>query len=269
MPETRIGVIHYNWPGFTFESFLEFAARTGFGYVELQSRDVWNDDTPDPEARAHEVAALLKKHGLKISALSANNDFIVPSGEERRAQTVRMKRVVGLASILGTNVLRAEGGWEKDSVPREKWFDSMVACFRMCAEWLDDVDAYLALDNHGTCTNDGDLQLRIFRAVGSPRLGANLDTMNYRWFGHDIATINRYYEILAPYTFHTHMKDGTGARDGYKGAELGAGEIDLHHAIKCLKDAGYEGCWTAEYEGPEAEEGVGYAKCCRWLKANI
>ena len=180
-----------------------------------------------------------------------------------------MRRVAGLAKMLGTNVLRTEGGGPKDSVPEEQQFDSMVECLKRCAEWLDDVDVHLAIDNHGVVTNDGDLQLRLFETVGSPRVGANLDTMNYRWFGHDIATINRFYEILAPHTFHTHMKDGTGARENYNGAALGEGEIDLHHAINCLKNAGYDGVWTAEYEGPEAEGGTGYAKCCQWLKANL
>ena len=43
MTEPKIGVIHYNWPGFTFEQFLEFAAEVGFRYVELQAHDLWND----------------------------------------------------------------------------------------------------------------------------------------------------------------------------------------------------------------------------------
>ena len=32
---------------------------------------------------------------------------------------------------------------------------------------------------------------------------------------------------------------------------------------------GYDGAWTAEYEGPEAEGGMGYEKCYRWLEENI
>jgi sugar phosphate isomerase/epimerase len=269
MAEAKIGVIHYNWPGFTFEGFLEFAAKTGYRYVELQASNIWNDQNPDAEASAKQTAKLLARHGLKVSALAANNDFILPDADAMKVQVERMKRVCGMAKIMGTNVLRTEGGWAKDSVPQPKWFDSMADCLKRCCEWADDLDVYFALDNHGTVTNDGDLQLRLFKAVGSKRVGSNLDTMNYRWFGHDIPTINRFYEILAPYVFHTHMKDGTGSREHYKGAALGEGEIDLKHAVNCLKKAGYTGAWTAEYEGPEAAGGVGYAKCFAWLKANV
>jgi len=269
MTEPKIGVIHYNWPGFTFEEFLEFAADVGFRYVELQAHDIWSDEHSDPEAQAASTAALLERYGLKVSALSANNDFIQPGADGIIAQVERMKRVAELAKMLGTDVLRTEGGGPKDGVPQDKQFDSMAQCLKRCAEWLDEVDVRLALDNHGVVTNDGDLQLMLVEVVDSPRVGVNLDTMNYRWFGHDLATINHFYEILAPHTFHTHMKDGTGSRENYSGTALGEGETELHHAINCLKDAGYDGAWTAEYEGPETEGGAGYAKCYQWLKANL
>jgi sugar phosphate isomerase/epimerase len=144
----------------------------------------------------------------------------------------------------------------------------MAGCLKRCLEFAEEMDIYFAVDNHGLCTNDGDRQLALIQAVGSKRVGVNLDTMNYRWFGHDIPTINRFYEILAPYTFHTHLKDGTGSRANYVGAALGEGEIDLHHAIKCLKQAGYQGVWCAECEAPEPSE-VAYRRCLNWMKANI
>jgi sugar phosphate isomerase/epimerase len=50
---------------------------------------------------------------------------------------------------------------------------------------------------------------------------------------------------------------------------LGDGEIHLDHVVKCLKEVGYDGAWTAEYEGLEAEGGVGYEKCYGWLKEKI
>jgi len=118
-------------------------------------------------------------------------------------------------------------------------------------------------------TNDAELQVEIFERVGSKNVGANLDTMNYRWFGHDLETVGRFYEIIAPYVFHTHLKDGTGSRGEYRGAALGEGEIDLAHAVECLRKVGYDGVWCVEYEGPEAEGGVGYARCYRWAVANL
>ena len=75
------------------------------------------------------------------------------------------------------------------------------------------------------------------------------------------------YQEIAPLAFHTHMKDGTGSRKDYVGAALGEGEVELGWAVECLKKAGYDGVYCAEYEGRE-DVAIGYAKCLKWMKAN-
>ena len=264
----KLGVIHYNFPGFSLEDFLRYAAETGYGYVELAAGDVWRKDVDNAEAEAEKVRILVESHGLQVSALSAGNDFVQLEEEAIKQQEERMRRICGLAKILGTKIIRTEGGQPKDSVPEERWVEAMAGCLRRCLEFVEPEDIYLAVDNHGLVTNDGDRQVALFQAVGSKRVGANLDTMNYRWFGHDLETIGRFYEIIAPYTIHTHMKDGRGSREQYQGAALGEGEIDLTKAVRCLKDAGYDGVYCAEYEGSE-ESTIGYRKCFDWMKENI
>jgi sugar phosphate isomerase/epimerase len=263
----KLGLIHYNAPGDTLEEFLRYAADTGSKYVELGLRDVSPRDDEAPEKSAEIVKELLDGLGLKASALGAGNDFIVLDPDAVKAQVDRMKRVCSLAQIVGTDVIRTEGGQPKDSVPEARYVEAMAGCLTRCREFIEPMGIKLAVDNHGWVTNDGDLQVDLFQRVNSPNVGANIDTMNYRWRGHDLATIDRYYEIVAPYTFHTHLKDGTGSLKEYVGAALGEGEIHLAHAIKCLKKAGYDGVWCAEYEGRE-DSGIGYRKCLEWMKAN-
>jgi sugar phosphate isomerase/epimerase len=265
----KLGVIHYNWPGFTFEQFLKFCAETGYGYVELQLPDVWGKDVADPERNAERVRKHVESFGLKVSALAAHNDFVQLDPAAVRDQVERMKRICGLARLLGSSTVRTEGGAPKDSVPMERWLDAMHGCFARCVGFLDELQVGLAIDNHGLITNDGDLLYALIKKVNHGRLGTNLDTMNYRWFGHDIAACNRFYQMLAPHALHTHLKDGFDSREKYRGAALGEGEIDLGHALKCLRAFGYDGVWCAEYEGPEAQGGVGYRKCCEWMRKNV
>ena len=264
----KLGIIHYNAPGPDLEGFLTYAADTGFTHVELQLPDVWPAEEENPEARAERVRALLESKGLAASAIASHNDFVVLEPDEVKLQVERMKRISGLAKIVGTDTLRTEGGSPKDSVPEDRWAEAMVGCLIPCREFIEPMGIKLAVDNHGWVTNDGDLQLEVFKRVGSPNIGANLDTMNYRWFGHELKTIDRYYEILAPYVMHTHLKDGTGSRENYVGAALGDGEIHLMHAVECARKAGYDGVWCAEYEGRE-DSAIGYRKCLEWMKANL
>jgi len=264
----KYGLIHYNAPGGTVEEFLDYAAGAGFGHVELQIGDVWTEGEAQPEGRAERVRAEVKARGLTVSALAAGNDFVVLEPEVVAAQVARMKRVCELARLLGTDVIRTEGGSPKDGVPEERWVEAMAGCLKRCLEFAEPMQLQLAVDNHGWVTNNGELQVELFQRVGSPWVGANLDTMNYRWFGHELETIDRYYEIVAPYTFHTHLKDGTGAREQYVGAALGEGEIHLALAVECLRQAGYDGVWCAEFEG-RGDTGDGYRRCLAWMQGNV
>jgi len=266
----KLGLIHYNFPQFSLDEFFAYAAGTGYGYVELQWRDVWDEADPDdaPERRAEDVRRRLEAHGLKVSALAAGNDFVLLDPDEIDRQVARMRRICRLAGLLGTRIIRTEGGSPKPEVPKARWVEAMAGCLKRCLEFVEPEGFYLAVDNHGLVTNDAELQLELFTKVGSRHVGANLDTMNYRWAGHDLQTVNRFYELIAPHTFHTHMKDGRDSRENYVGLALGEGQIDLHHAVRCLKKAGYDGVWCAEYEGREPSD-IGYRKCYEWLRKHV
>ncbi len=265
---SKLGLIHYNYASSSLDDFLRFTSETGFGYVELQIGAVWTSDDADLEKNADALRAQVEGYGLQISALAAGNDFVVLDPDTIDAQVARMERIAQIAKRLGTSVLRTEGGAPKDAVPEARWIEAMAGCLTRCLAFAEREDVYLAVDNHGLVTNDGDLQVELFERVGSKRVGANMDTMNYRWAGHDLETVGRYYEIIAPYTLHTHLKDGTGSRAEYRGEALGEGEIDLAKAIRCLRAAGYDGVWCCEYEGRE-NDGTGQRKSFAWMQANL
>lgn len=266
----KLGAIHYNWPGYDLEGFARRAGEIGYEYCEVRADDIWLDDAIDGEERAEEVRELLGRYGIKISAVEIGNDFLQADPSDLDAQVERYRQRCRVIPLTGTDIVRSDGGWNRNNqVSEDQWDAMMLDAFKRCADFLEEYDVRIALDNHGVTTNDGEWQLSLIERVGSDRLGVNLDTMNYRWYGHELDKIDRFYEILAPHVFHTHMKDGKGSRQDYKGAALGEGEIHLEHVVKCLKEAGYDGAWTAEYEGPETEGGVGYEKCYGWLVENV
>ncbi len=47
----KIGVIHYNCPGYSSTDFLKYASETGYGYVELSAGDVLGEDPEDIKNR--------------------------------------------------------------------------------------------------------------------------------------------------------------------------------------------------------------------------
>ncbi len=267
----KFGLIHYNAPGETLEEFLDYARDAGFDGVELQIRDIWNEAEGggEPLKEAERVRKLVEARGLIVGALSAGNDFLTSDLMVLSKQAERMDTVCQVARAVGTKVLRCDGGWEragKEIPPQERWADAIADGFRLCLGAFDRHDVVAGLDNHGTTTNNAEFQMMVLGMVGSARVGTTMDTMNYRWMGHDIATCNRFYELSARRAVHVHLKDGTGCRGEYKGCALGDGEIDLLHAVKQLKANGYDGLWCAEYEGKDAD---GYTRCLAWMKEHV
>ena len=270
MDAPKLGVIHHNWPDYDLEGFFGRASQIGYTHCELNIADVWDGEASDPRSGAESVRQTMQAYGLQASAVAAGNDFLQADPAVWEREVERYRRVCEIVPHVGTDVVRTDGGWNREgAVPEDRWDGMLLEAFKRCADFAEEHDVRIALDNHGLSTNDGEWQLSLIERVGSSRLGVNLDTMNYRWYGHDLDRIDYFYEVLAPFVFHTHLKDGRGSRADYQGEALGDGEIRLHYAIKCLKDAHYDGAWTAEYEGSEAAGGVGYEKCWVWLRDNI
>jgi len=263
----KIGVIHYNFPDMSLDEFIEYAARTGFKYAEMAITDMWPEGEQNPEKRAEEVRKKLDAAGITASAINAMNDFIVFDEDEIAFQVERMRRIAGIAKILGTDTIRTEGGWDTKGRDDEAVTAAIAECLRRCADFAEPEGIRLAVDNHGQVTNNVDLQVEVLRLAGSRNVGANLDTMNYRWYGYSVEQLPDVYRRIAPYVFHTHMKDGTGSLEEYRGAALGEGEVPLDAAFAALADAAYDGVWCVEYEGKEGL--AGFTKCFEYLKARL
>ncbi|HET7560240.1 MAG TPA: sugar phosphate isomerase/epimerase family protein [Limnochordia bacterium] len=264
--KTVFSLTHYNLGGAPLPDVIAFAADAGFDAIELAITDLW--DEKGGEVKADAVAKLLERHQLGVSAVGAANDFVVVDPVEVKRQLTRMERIAELALAVGCRVLRTEGGQKKDAVPEAQWEAAMVECLKGCVPFCERLGVELAVDNHGYVTNDADLQVRVFKAVGSDRVGANCDTMNYRWRGHDLATVGRYYRVIAPFVKHIHLKDGRGSLATYQGTVLGEGEIDLAAAVSALKEAGYAGAWCVEYEGG-GDRQEGYRRGLAWMRAHV
>ncbi|MEA3399772.1 MAG: sugar phosphate isomerase/epimerase family protein [Armatimonadota bacterium] len=265
-----LGLIHYRAPGDTTEEFVRWAADAGFECVELRWTDLMPEELEERDYAAHceELKDLVDELGLTVSAVSLGNDFVLLDEGLINEQVMRARRIAELTLMMDCNIFRTEGGRPKDEVPEDRYAEAIITCVRACLPMCEELNMHLAIDNHGVVSNDYELQLEVFETVDSEYVGANMDTMNYRWFGYEVERLPEIYEAIAPWTKHTHMKDGRNSRSDYQGAALGDGEIPLDVAVEALQDNGYDGAYCAEYEG--AEDGAtGYAKCLDWMRENV
>ena len=92
--------------------------------------------------------------------------------------------------------------------------------------------------------------IQIFEEIGEPNVGVNFDPSNITTSGR--ANAKTAMELLAPYVYGFHAKDGTypkGTAPGGKQVRVvGTGEVEYPAIIKLLKEHGYDGALTIEHE---------------------
>jgi sugar phosphate isomerase/epimerase len=185
----------------------------------------------------------------------------------RRAARLRAPKVLAIPG-------RLNGGVSPDEI--RHWFaDGLRACLSMAAE----LGLTLMIPNLGTLAailGRSEHLLGVCEAVG-PELGVTYDGGNYLLACEDpLAALDRVASRVA----HVHFKDWRALRpnptqvdgdyvglDGgvFRGVALGEGIVDLRGALARLRQLGYQGCITVEYEGlgdprQHVDRGIAYLR---------
>lgn len=268
----KIGLIHYCTKGKLRDAplveFLDYAAHSGFQVLELQFRDVEAGNGFYSIEKTRQVRRWCDERQIQVSQLSTGNDFVILNPSDVAQQAQRMRWLAECALELGTTILRTEGGQPKDLVRQQDYEKAICGCIEQCLPWMEQLGIIFSIDNHGLVTNDAELLLKVLRHFNHPLVGSNLDTANLRWYGHSLDAIDTFYQRLAPFVKSTHLKDCIGTRPNYRCQVLGKGEVRLEKALSCLKQAGYQGNYIAEYEG-ELDAQEGYRLCREWLLKHV
>ncbi len=237
-------------------SFVDYAAAQGVAGVELLNI-FWTD----PEREIPQVKRRIADAGLEVAAYSINNDFIRPDANDRAAELTGVKRGVDIARELGVNLLRVFSGDAREGVSHQQGMGWILEGLSAGAEYAAERGVTLALENHGRFAGRSDQVRHIIDSVGSPALRLNFDTGNFLLVGQDSVEAAR---ELAPWAVLAHLKDMRPAEaddtghiftdpSGRRltGSVVGAGLVDLAGVIRALRDGGYAGWLSLEFEGAE------------------
>lgn len=180
--------------------------------------------------------------GLDISGVATRSDFCRSSREDR----VREARMVGewveTAYYLGAPFLRVFAGVPPEGSRLDEALNWAVDGLRLCIPYCEEYGVALAVENHGGVTSTAEQVSRILESVGSEWVRLNLDLGNYR--------VDPYREVAdtAKYAVNVHAKI-------YKASVESVDEkLDYRRMVGILRDRGYNGYLSVEYEGEEPAE---------------
>lgn len=240
----------------TIASFIHEAKKAGVDGVELL--DFYYKDL-DSDRAAAKVA--LEETGLPVPIFSVGNNFAKPTQAERDDQVKRITFGVDEALFYGAKVVRVFAGDVAEGITFDQARAWIVEGLAEASTYAQEKGIRLALENHGTLAGRGDQVRGIIEDVrakcGNDALGANPDTGNFLLVNQPS---HEAIEEVANYAYMVHFKDFVEDPEGwftalngdkFRGTCVGEGNVDLATCLKHLKNAGFNGWLSVEYEGPE------------------
>lgn len=240
--------------------FIHEAKRAGAEGVELL--DFFYKDA---ETERHLAKQALEETGLPCPIFSVANNFTRAEEGSWDKALDAIKFGVDEALFLGSGVVRVFAGDVREGITYEGALDNIVRGLSEASKYAADKGVKLALENHGKLAGRGD-QVRMIvdkvrEACGVDSLGANPDTGNFvlvNQLSHEAI------QQVADIANMVHFKDFALAPDGWEGfayealdgtkfvgKAVGEGVVNLEACIQELKNAGFTGWLSVEYEGEE------------------
>jgi len=256
---------------------IDWAAKHGAECMELVPFAFRFDD-PDTGKIDQEKIAQVRRHaadaGVELVNYSVLADLL-KEGDEQEKEVARVCHEVDIAAELGLPRMRHDISAFRRPLNQNtlKDFDAllprMVDAAKRISEHGRKRGVKTMIENHGFFVNGCDRVERVLNGVDSDNYGLLLDTGNIICVDEDPAAaafrLAHRCRMVHLKDFYVRTRDPGDAtqfdcagswfrsRGGkyLRGAILAQGDLDIHAAMKALKDVGYAGPIAIEFEGLE------------------
>jgi sugar phosphate isomerase/epimerase len=276
----KLGFVSAILPELPLHEVLAFAEAQGFSTVEIMSWPVGKaerrfagvthmDAANFTKARAEDVLALTRQHGVSISALGYYPNVLDPDESVAKHTVAHLKKVITAAPMLGlTNVNTFIGrDWTK-SVDAN--WPRLLKVWRPLIQFAEDQGVHIGIENcpmlfgadewpggKNIATSPA-LWRRLFNDISSANLGLNYDPSHFAMqFMDPVSPLREFRDKI----FHLHAKDVEIDRDHLNEFGIfaspglwhqpripGYGEIDWARFMAALTAIGYGGPVCIEVE---------------------
>lgn len=242
------------------------------GFEGIEFAEIHTPDGMDKKEYAAMLNAECKKQGIECVSYTIGANFL--SGD-LQGEIERLKGEVDVCEALGAKLMRHDAAWgygedKKHFCGFENALPTLIEGCRAVTEYAAKKGIKTMTENHGQFCQESARVERLINGVNNPNFGALIDVGNFMCADENPAlAVGR----MAPYAFHVHFKDfhfksgneflppdgffATRGGNYLRGAIIGHGVVPVYQCLKILKNSGYDGFLTVEFEGmEEAENGV-------------
>ena len=265
----KIGVSSYSFSHYRKETGCDYlkicSLAAEMGYDAIEFIDLLPEISgKSPLDTAKEIADCTAKLGLTVAAYTVGANLLA---DDPTAEIARLKGCVDVARALGAPVMRHDCCWGPRKGVRYTWQDAIAETaprIREITEYAFQNGVITCTENHGTFMQDSNRDETLIRTVNHPNYGWLVDIGNFICADEDSLHA---LGTAVPYAVHAHIKDflwkkGTEPNPGkgwfksrggnyVRGTIVGNGVIPVAQCVGMLKNAGYDGTVSVEFEGLE------------------
>lgn len=241
---------------------IEKAKEMGFDGIEFVEGEYTN-----PE-KAHLIREKCIEVGIEPVAFCIGGCLALEDPDELSKEIDRIKKMVDIASLMGVSMLRHDVAYGPFRRTYNTGYDAAIPYIakgsREISEYAASKGIRTMTENHGFFSQDAQRVEKLINAVNHENFGALVDIGNFMCADEDPS---HSVGIMAPYAFHVHCKDfyfksgteifpGDGwfsTRSGnyLRGSIIGFGSAKAAQSIRVLRNSGYDGYMSIEFEGGE------------------
>lgn len=215
---------------------LEIFSRLGLQDVDLNLHHLLELGTP-----VDAVEQAVTAGGLRLWGLAGGWCDFFHDAPQIETTMASVDRQVAIAQRLGLTLLRLFFG--RLAYEHYSQASLRVICRNLRALSDRHPGMRFVFENHDGASTRPDVCRAILADVGRPNIRMNFDPINFERAGvNSLAAA----QSLGPFVGHVHLK---GLEHG-EFCEFGVGDVDLRPALEVLRQYGYQGQFSVEYEGP-------------------
>lgn len=244
---------------------IDWIANAGGEHMEVVPGNTWDIHVGDmPE----KIVSRAREAGIDLSSYTIGANFIQPDADGVAKEVARLKGEVDIAARLGVKRMRYDAGWRP--IPEttlenfEKDLPVVADGCREVASYAAKYDIVCSVENHGYHFQGCERVRRLVNMVNLPNYKTTLDVGNFLCADDDpVAAVKTNIDIASMIHFKDFFRRsindaplGSGwfrTKGGHylRGTIIGHGDVELKPIVKIIKESGYDGYISIEFEGSE------------------
>lgn len=266
----KIGFHSAAFHAFPLTEVIPRLADLGYDGIELNAQNAaWTKAHVMPDLTAEgraSIRQLARDHGMEISSISAHdtddNSLVDADPQGRQRHLDYIKGCIDMAPDVGTSVVHVLAGPPPAGVPTERAWGWLVEGLATCIHYASERGVTFALEAVvGSTVPNMAYLTRLLEDLGEDKLQVNFDAGHLVLAGEDPA---EWVRTLGPRIVHAHIKDANVIPPGFEFpplpegtmrlstefefVALGRGVIRFGELVSAMREIGYEGFLSMEYE---------------------